>query len=256
MILLLAPALLLWIAWCLHLGRVTSLASSRWRRVPLYLLVPASVSVLWWRIADRPGVLDVVSGGTLWLVLAPWLMPWQGLDPRDDVAERRNMSVGWVLAGALFGLSLGLGTLLSGRAAGDPFMEGVKAAALGAVLLAAIQFDWALIERTGNVSEAITVERDGGTALRLAGFLLASGWILGLALPWLVTSWPAARAQGVAWKGALTLGIALALPIVGCLLERKRAIAARPVSVPAWSDGAVAIGYVATAAAVATAVSA
>src|SRR5262249_13278217 len=153
----------------------------------LYLTPPVCLLLLTLRLAGknltnaRAWSLEFRSGwavGAVWLGLIHLFLPLFGLDPRQDVVERRNRPAAWAISGALVGL-----TLCFAGAAGDALpVEGVLGGVpWGMLATLALLFLWAILERLADPSEAITVARDGGAACRLAGLLIALGLLLGRA---------------------------------------------------------------------------
>jgi hypothetical protein len=125
------------------------------------------------------------------LALVIWVVPWLGLSPVDDVAERRNVPAGWAIAGAALGLSLAYGCAAAGvLEAPVPWIP----AAAGIVSMLAVLPLWGILEKLAGYSEAITVERDAGAACRLAAVLPALGVLVGRVLPTLWAGDGAARA--------------------------------------------------------------
>ena len=114
------------------------------------------------------------------LLGAAWVGFWSrflsvtGVSRRDDVVERGNRSAAIAIAGAMLGLTL----CYAGGNIGDGpgwwvvvFSAGLSTLALFAA--------WMVLEMTTGVSETVTVDRDTAAGLRLAGFLIACGLILG-----------------------------------------------------------------------------
>ena len=115
--------------------------------------------------------------GAVWLILANALFSWLGLSYRDDVVERGNMASLIAVCGALMAVAI----LYAGGSIGEgpSYWENVFSATLataGWLLL------WVLIELTAGVSVSVAEERDLASGLRLCGFLLATGLMLGRAV--------------------------------------------------------------------------
>lgn len=112
--------------------------------------------------------------GAAWLVAGRGLFSLLGVSWRDDALGQRNPAAAWAVAGGLGGLM----ACYAGANVGDgPGWWCVLAA--GALATAAWFAAWAILEHAGDLAEAVTVERDEQTALRLAGFLLAAGVLCG-----------------------------------------------------------------------------
>ena len=167
----------------------------------------------WWSASDVRGdwayLLFYQILGAAWVGLASVLLPWFGISPRDDVLERRNRAAAWALGGALLGVT----ACYAGANIGDGpgWWVVVYCAALATAALFVL---WFVLERIVHVSDSVTIERDGGSALRLAGFLVGSGLILGRAVAGDWTSIASTNADflRLGWPAVALLGAA-------CLFE-------------------------------------
>jgi hypothetical protein len=119
-----------------------------------------------------------------YLVLgAAWVSLWvrqlaiTGVSTRDDVVERANGSAAIVVAGAMLGITL----CYAGGNIGDGPGWWVVAFSAGLSTLALFAA-WLLLEAASGVSETVTVDRDPSAGLRLAGFLVGCGLVLGRAV--------------------------------------------------------------------------
>jgi hypothetical protein len=187
LICLLYLAAALWGVWYYLLVRVTPLASRRSDRLLVYALPLVPVLILAicagarWLFEPRPP-LDRFSvgfgGGVLWLALIEFAFPWLGLSARDDVAERRNRAAGWAMTGAQVGLTLCYAIPVALVDSDRHTLVAMRCGFLGTFALFVL---WGILEWWAGLSEAITVDRDAGTALRLALFLPALGLVIGRA---------------------------------------------------------------------------
>jgi hypothetical protein len=182
------PSAIFWFIWYIGVARVTTLASTQWDRLAVYLSPVLCLAVLWLRIAI---VVDKIQG-TWWLVVfeaavlavGSLALPLLGLN-RYDVAERRNRGVGIAIVGAMLGL-----TLVCASAArvfvdpGRPLKEGAVffAELLGIAGSAAFFVLAIAVDAVVHLSEAVSIDRDGGAAVRLAALLTALGLLVGQAL--------------------------------------------------------------------------
>lgn len=112
--------------------------------------------------------------GGAWVLAAASLLPGIGYSIRDDVLERRNGAALWTICGALVGLTL---CFAGGNIGNGPgWWVVVFAAAISTLAFFAL---WIGFEWFARPGEAITQNRDRAAGLRLGGFLVAAGLILG-----------------------------------------------------------------------------
>jgi hypothetical protein len=174
-------AVFLW-CWYTPLTSVTSIGGSGPRALlaitPLACLA-VLLPVLWWWtshevIEDRGYVVLFALGGGAWWGGAYLMAAWFGIHPRDDALERRNRPAAVALAGAMLGVTLCYAGANIGEGATIwmTFGPAVLATAVWAMA-------WGLLEVLTNVGDAVAIERDAPSAVRLAGFLVATGLILG-----------------------------------------------------------------------------
>lgn len=105
------------------------------------------------------------------------LFSWLGLSVGDDVVERRNSAALAALCGGMLGVAL---TYAGGNLGEGPsYWNNIFSAGLGTLGLFIL---WLLLETIGNVSVSIAEERDLASGIRLGGFLVAVGLILGRAV--------------------------------------------------------------------------
>ena len=101
-----------------------------------------------------------------------------GISARDDVLEKRNGASLIAVVGALLGATL---CIAGGNIGEGPGVQ-VVAISSGTALCAWFVLWYVADVLSGRViSERITVERDAGSGIRLAGLLVANGVILGAA---------------------------------------------------------------------------
>ena len=143
------------------------------------LIMVAFTLHLWGAAEVRANASDVfflTFVGAVWLVLATKLFSWLGLSFRDDAVERRNIAVLTALCGAVPAVAL---TYIGGSLGEGPsYWNNVFSASLGTVGLLGV---WLLLELGAKVSVSIAEERDFASGLRMCGFLLAIGLVLGRA---------------------------------------------------------------------------
>ena len=210
---------------CLSLILVVLLTASSQdvRRDPYYVVVYELVAVLWLAGALR-------------------LFPLLGISVRDDVLERRNPSAFWAMNGALIGVAAAFG---GGNVGNGPGPEVVIFCAAIATL--SFFLGWLLLETVGaHWSEAVTVDRDTGSGIRLGGVLAATGFVFGNAVTgdWvsagvtlrhlIARSWPilptfclalslerVLRRSPEGFRGWLAAALCLGLAIICVAIERR-----------------------------------
>jgi uncharacterized membrane protein YjfL (UPF0719 family) len=114
--------------------------------------------------------------GVLWLALVKYLFPFLGISFEYDVIERGNPAAWLALAGGLLGATF---CYCGGNIGEGPGTEVVVFSA-GLATIYFFLVWWALCVLT-EVDYTVTIDRDPAAGLRLGGFLLAAGLILGRA---------------------------------------------------------------------------
>jgi len=112
--------------------------------------------------------------GAAWMVPGRALFSLFGISWRDDALERRNPAAAWVVAGALAGLL----ACYAGANIGDG--PGWWCVLFAGGLGSAVWFvAWVVVQKAGDLAEAVTVERDRDAGIRLGALLLAAGLLCG-----------------------------------------------------------------------------
>jgi hypothetical protein len=216
-------AVLSWGSWYVAPMVVRRMGRRSSGRLLVQLAPLVCAAALWvvLRNASAHDVRDDPEYLTFYLVLgAAWVGVWirwlamTGVSTRDDVVERSNGSAAIVVAGAMLGITL----CYAGGNIGDGpgWWVVVFSAGLASVALFAA---WMLLEIVSGVSETVTVDRDPSAGLRLAGFLIGCGLILGrsVAGDWVSADATVRDFALAAWPVAV-------LVVVAAVVER----AARP----------------------------
>ena len=196
------------VRWYGCLLTVTSLARTGWQRVWLGL-TPVACLILLQGVLNCCAAHEVreqieydllfLAGGAAWLGISGCAARVMGISPRDDAVESPNAAATAAVCGAWIGsmLCYAGGNIGEGPTIWTTFGPAAMATA-GLFVL------WLMLELLAGSSEAIVVGRDTASGLRLAGFLMAAGLILGRAvagdwLDWngalhdfLAQGWPAA----------------------------------------------------------------
>jgi hypothetical protein len=176
-------ALVGWTRWFLYVASATTIGSTSAQRAPLVVL-PLLCAVVLFGILRTAASFDVRDSGLYlffymvmgagWVAIARIALPMLGVSARLDAIERRNPAATVAVGGALLGLTLAF----AGGNIGDGPGWWVVLFSSGLATLSLLGL-WALIEAATHTSDAITIDRDLATGLRLAGFLIAAGLILG-----------------------------------------------------------------------------
>ena len=208
-----------WGAWYIAPAFVRRVGPAPWGSVLLQVTPLAAGAMLWLvlRTASSHDVRDDPTYLFMYLVLgAAWVGVWirllalTGISKRDDVVERSNSSAALAVAGAMFGITL----CYAGGNIGDGpgWWVVVFSAGLATVAFFAV---WMVLETVTGVSDTVTVDRDPSGGLRLAGFLVACGLILGRGA---AGDWVSAEAT--VRDFALTAWPVIVLVVVAASVER------------------------------------
>ena len=212
-----AVALAIWVRWYLQPARLERLGAPQGGGTLLRLTPLICLAILLFvlrtlashDVRDDPRYLTMYTAvGAAWVAASMMLMPVMGLHVRDDVHERGNPAAAYAAGGALVGLTL---AFAGGNIGDGPGWWVVIFSA--ALATAGLYLLWALLEQFAHVSEHVTVERDPAAGVRLAGFLVGTGLILGRATAgdWVSSS---ATVVDFARVGSAALGLlAIAIPI-------------------------------------------
>jgi hypothetical protein len=191
-------------------------------------------------VRDAPRyIIMYLAMGAAWVGLCVWLIPYLGISVRDDVAERGNRAAAYPVAGAIVGIML---SFAGGNIGDGPGWWVVVFSA--ALATAALFVLWYTLDAAGDFVEHITVDRDRAAGVRVAGFLVAAGLILGRAVAgdWISAGATVRDFTVTAWP-------ALVLLIVAVIVERlARPTPARPHPSVVAAGGTPALAYVALAA--------
>jgi len=144
--------------------------------------------------------------GLAWVRVAAVCFPILGLNPRDDVIERRNTAALPAFIGALVGVALCFSGANIGNGPGwwvVVFSAGLASAALAGIWLAVGQFS--------GVVDFVTIDRDVAAGWRLGGLLVACGLVFGAAVAgnWVSASATVADFVGRAWPALLIGAVAI-----------------------------------------------
>ncbi|MFG0292540.1 MAG: hypothetical protein ACF8MJ_05240 [Phycisphaerales bacterium JB050] len=115
--------------------------------------------------------------GAAWVGLAIRAVSLLGVDFRDDVDERQNPAATVFYLGVMIGFTLAF--------TGSNFGEGpswMVVAFCSSLSMGSLLFLWILVAKLTGALDAVTIDRDTPTGMRLACLLIACGAILGRAV--------------------------------------------------------------------------
>jgi hypothetical protein len=173
----------LWIQWLVRMSRVSPLA----RRTAGVGIIAGSIvacAAFIFGVLKTGASVDVVDSpvylfmyvvlGLAWLRVAAMAFALAGLSARDDVVERRNAAAVPAIVGALAGVTF----CYAGGNVGDG--PGWWVVLFSAGLATVILFGaWLALGHAGNGADALTIDRDPASGVRLGAFLAACGVVLG-----------------------------------------------------------------------------
>jgi hypothetical protein len=177
----------------------------------------AFVAIVIWNWADPVAVsghidyvILFVAGAGAWFWLTVVSLVALGIHFRYDVAVNGNSAAAISVAGAALATTF----IYAGGnlGAGPTIWTTILPAAVGSLTLWAL---WFLIEVTAGVSDAITIDRDRASGIRIAGWAIATAIILGRSVAGDWTGWDATFEDFVrlGWPSALLTGSVIAIQI-------------------------------------------
>jgi uncharacterized membrane protein YjfL (UPF0719 family) len=174
----------------------------------LYVVLRTAAS---YDVVDAPRYqLMYVVVGLAWVRVAEMMFPYLGLSPRDDVVERSNKAAMLANIGALFAVTLCYAGANIGN--GPGWWVVVFSGALSS---AALMVAWAVLAQLTPVADAVTIDRDPAAGIRLGGFLVGCGLVLGRGV---AGDWESATATLSDFAAALPP--AAAILILAIVVER------------------------------------
>lgn len=169
--------------WYRNLLCITALARSIVQRLVLGG-IPIGCLLLLQFVLDRWSAHEVrddahydvlfMAAGAAWLAGANGLLLLFGISVRSDAIEARDPAAIAVACGALLGVTLCFAGANVGE--GPTIWTTFGPAALASGAWAGL---WLLVELPTDSAEAIAIDRDLATGLRLAGLLISTGLVLG-----------------------------------------------------------------------------
>jgi hypothetical protein len=220
-------AAVFWIRWW-YQGLAVSWLGERSRGRPWLLGAPLFCGVMLWYVLRYLASFDVrdstlyvafyMALGAAWVGGVVRLTSLLGISFRDDALERRNPAATAVITGAMVGFTAAFAGGNIGDGPGWWVVVYCALLATGGLLIL-----WTLLEWMGQLAESITVERDLASGIRLGGFLVAAGLVLGRAV---AGDWHSLAATHrdfarLAWPAVLLAALA-ALTDAFCRLSGER----------------------------------
>lgn len=177
-------ALLLWVRWFFTLRISGVTAPKRSMRIGLAVLLPLACGILLAGVLAKWSAADVRSDpeamaeywalGLVWVALAQRVFAFLGISARDDVIERRNPAAALVIVGQLVAATC----CFAGANIGNgPGVEVVLFCA--ALSTASLLVLWVMFDRIAWMVDTVTIERNSGAGIRAAGWMVATGIVLG-----------------------------------------------------------------------------
>jgi len=181
-----AVALIATIKWYYAIARTKILRASS-ARLLLAIIPPVLLIVLLivlqtiadpeWVVGRLDYTLLFTAGGIAWMFVAASAFAWLGVSAQDDALERGNVAAGLTIAGGMVGVMLAYAGSNVGN--GPTIWTTLLPAFVAAV---ALLITWGLLESLTDTAEAITVERDAATGIRVGVFLACAGAVFGRAM--------------------------------------------------------------------------
>jgi hypothetical protein len=241
-------ALLFWVRWffTLKINGVTS--PQRFVRIGLGVILPSLCGIFFLGVLAKMSSADVRSDpeiivqycalGLVWVGATQWAFAFLGVSTRDDAIERRNPAAAIVSAGQVVAATC----CFAGANIGNgPGVEVVLFCAMLSTI--SLFLLWVVFDRIAWIGDTVTVERNVFAGIRLAGWFVATGIVLGggIAGDWYSASRTLIEFGVYAWPAA-------ALTAAAAFLELRL----RKYPANSWTNqfrysAAMAIGYVALA---------
>jgi uncharacterized membrane protein YjfL (UPF0719 family) len=208
--------------WVLPRSHRTSLAIA-----PIAGILCVGITLVNWSDPQVRGHVDYellfLLGAAMWMGISAGCFGWIGLNVREDAIQRANLASNIGTCGAIVGV--GLAYAGSNIGAG-PTIWTTLVPAFGATV--SLLVVWFVVSLVSGAHEAIAVDRDVASGIRLAGLLIALGLIFGGAMAGDFSNWAATFGDFIAraWP-------ALRLAVVAIVIQRiARPTPQRPIPPP------------------------
>jgi uncharacterized membrane protein YjfL (UPF0719 family) len=213
-----------WTRWYLRALRPSTLVSTMRTRSIMLLSPPVCLVALFAVLRSfsahdvhesAPYLLMYMAIGAAALAIFSGLLSTIGVHPHDDVVQRRNLAAGYASAGAMLGATLCFAGANIGDGPGWWVVLFCALLSLGAFLALLVG-----LEKLTGWIEVVSVDRRASTGLRLCGFAIGVGLILGRSV---AGDWQSAGAT--VGDFASTAWPALALSFLELVLARVESAA-------------------------------
>ena len=244
-------ALVTTVRWYYFVGRAKTFRPSPPRLVLTFVplaLILVLITVLQtladpvWVVGRLDYTLLFTAGGIAWMFLGASTFALLGVNVRDDALERNNDAASTVVAGGMAGMVLAYAGSNVGN--GPTIWTTLLPAFVAALALLAA---WAALEALTDTAEAITVERDVATGVRVGAFLACAGLILGRAMAGDFYTWGDTFVEfgKLAWPVAALVSVMVVLHhFMRPTVERPTPSIVASGLVPAAAVIAITVGYV------------
>lgn len=118
-----------------------------------------------------------LSLGMAWCGVAGFVPTWMGISFRNDVLTLANRAATWLWCGWIVGAMLSFSGANVGNGPGWWVVVFSGVLSTGSLTLV-----YLLLEKIGGIHEAVTIDRDVATGLRMAGLFIGCGAVFGVAV--------------------------------------------------------------------------
>lgn len=203
-------SLVTWIWWygCTLTTKPALAAAGRRAFRSLLLVVPVFAAGLLFLILQFLSAHDVRDDGRYlfmymvlgmaWCGVASFILPWMGISFRHDALARANQSAAWICSGWIVAVMLSFAGANIGD--GPGWWVVFFSAFLSTGMLTVVFVVW---EKLVGSNDAVTIDRDVATGLRMLGLLVGCGAVFGVSAAgdwhsvedttsdFFLTAWPA-----------------------------------------------------------------
>ena len=231
------------------LGPARPVSAMRLRLAILPAVCLGLVAAIIWNWADPVQVaghveylLLFLAGAAAWFWLTVTALAALGIHFRYDAVEAGNRAAAISVAGATLATSL----IYAGGniGAGPTIWTTILPAAAASLALAVL---WLIVEAVTHVADAVTIDRDAASGIRIAGWAVATAIVLGRSVAGDWTGWDAtlSDALGLGWPAVVLAAVMIALQARLCPSPEQPAPSERSGLIPACAMVLAAVLYVA-----------